>query len=202
MPEFTVKEVRLPELHMPEIKRDQIVRALSGVHIPDVDLAKVEPRRGLAGFDITALPWRRRGFSRVDAGNVIAAAITAARLVRPAAPRPRWSPMRRSRGSLIAVIRPAPRRSRRRLAVVAIAVAVIAGWIMFRNPAIRSRLDRTVHDTRRRLDEMRAHPSDEVGLDGGEPVSMTTSETAPATGQETVTAQAEAESSEPATNPA
>jgi hypothetical protein len=37
MPEFTVKEVRLPELHLPEIKRDDMVRSLSGVRLPDVD---------------------------------------------------------------------------------------------------------------------------------------------------------------------
>jgi len=202
MPEFTVKEVRLPELHLPEIKRDEIVRALSGVWVPDVDLAREERRPRLPGVDLTALPWRKRGLSGVDAGKLVAAAITAARLARPAAPRSRWFPMRRSRRNLVAVIRPAPRRSRRRFAIVAIAIAIAAGWTLFRNPAIRSRLDRAAHDARRRLDAMRAHPSGDIDLDSGEPVSVTTSDVAPMTGEETVTAQAEAEITEQATNPA
>ena len=204
MPEFTVKEVRLPELHLPEIKRDEIVRALSGIRVPDVDLAMVERRPRLPGFDMTAFPRRKRELPGVDAGKLAAAAITAARLIRPAAPRSRWSPIRRSRPNLVAMIRPAPRRSRRRFAIVAVAVAVAvaAGWMMFRNPAIRSRLDRATHDLRRRLDAMRARPMEDIDLETGEPVSVTTGDVPTAAGTETVTAQAEAEITEQATNPA
>ena len=52
MPEFTVKEVRLPELHLPEVKRDEIVRALSGIRVPEVDRAIAEPRRRLRTLDL------------------------------------------------------------------------------------------------------------------------------------------------------
>ena len=38
MPELPVKEGRLSELHLPEIKRDDIVRSLSEIRMPDVDL--------------------------------------------------------------------------------------------------------------------------------------------------------------------
>jgi hypothetical protein len=197
MPEFTVKEVRLPELHLPEIKREEIVRALSGIHVPDVALAGVERRPRLPGFDMTALPWRKRGLTGVDAGRLIAAAITAARIVRPVAPRSRWSPMRRSRRNLVAVIRPAPRRSRRWFAVVAIAMAVLAGWMLLRNPAFRSRLDHAADDARRRLDALRARPLDDV-----EPEPATTDEVAPSAGLDGAIAQPEAGTSERASHPA
>ncbi len=213
MPEFTVKEVRLPELHLPEIKRDEIVRALSGMRLPEVDLSKAERVPRLRGLDLIALPWRRQGLSGVDAGRLVAAAVTAARIVRPPSSPSRWSPFRRSRRSpigrsrdtLVAVIRPAPRRSRRRYAAVVIGLALAAGWMVFRNPMIRSKLDRAARVVRQRIAEMRSRPVGDIDLQTGEPASVATSELAPAApvaGAETVTAQAETEIAEQATNPA
>ena len=97
MPEFTIKEVRMPELHLPEVKRDEIVRALSGIHVPEVDLSGIEPRRRLRSVDIKSFPWRRPAISGIDAGKAVAAAVAAARLVRPAPSRSRWRPFRKSR---------------------------------------------------------------------------------------------------------
>jgi hypothetical protein len=179
MPEFTVKEVRLPELHLPEINREEIVRSLSGVRIPDVDLPRVERGRRLPRLDFNALPWRKRGLSGVDVGRIIAAAITAGRLVRPAT-RSRWSParlspMRRTRRDIVAVIRPAPRSSRRGIAIVAIVGAAAALWMVFRSPSVRSRINRFADDARLRIDAMREPPEDAVDLDRGEPVSVTAS---------------------------
>lgn len=210
MPEFTVKEVRLPELHLPEVKRDQIVRALSGIHVPEVDLAKVEPRRRLRNVDLGALPWRRRGMSAADAGRLVAAAVTAARLARPARSRPRWSPFRRSRwdavsrsrDNLVAVVRPAPRRSRRRLAAVVIAMTAAAAWMLFRNPAVRARLDRAAAGARRRIDEMRNPPAAEVDLATGEPVSVIATPDLPAPATDIVAVEGGVESTEPAADPA
>lgn len=208
MPEFTVKEVRLPELHLPEVKRDEIVRALSGIRVPEVDLTKVEPRRRLRNVDLGALPWRRRGMTVADAGRLIATAVTAARLARPARSRPRWSPLRRSRwdavarsrDNLVAVVRPAPRRSRRRLAAVVIAMTAAAAWMLFRNPAVRARLGRAAADARRRIDEMR-NPSADVDLATGEPVSVITTPELPGAATDIVAAEANIESTEPATDP-
>ena len=45
MPELPVKEVRPSELHLPEIKREDIVRALSDIKMPEVDLTKIERPR-------------------------------------------------------------------------------------------------------------------------------------------------------------
>src|SRR5512147_1680793 len=83
MPEFSVKEVRMPELHLPEIKRDEIVNALSGIHVPEIDRAMAEPRRRMRNVNLRALPWRQGRMAGVDAGKLIAAAVTAARIARP-----------------------------------------------------------------------------------------------------------------------
>jgi hypothetical protein len=187
MPEFTVKEVRLPELHLPEVKRDEIVRALSGIKVPEVDRAMAEPRRRLRNVDLRTLPWRQRAMTGVDAGKLIAAALTAARIARPASRRSRWSPfgrsrwaaVSRSRDNLVAVVRPAPRRSRRRVMAVVIALAAAAGWMLFRNPGFRARLDGAVSKARLRMDGMRSGGMPDIDLETGEPVAQTTAEVAP-----------------------
>ena len=74
MPEFTIKEVRLPELHLPEIKRDDIVRSLSGVRLPEVDLAKA--RR-------TTIKVPAVSVTGADVGKVLAAGAALARFVTP-----------------------------------------------------------------------------------------------------------------------
>lgn len=193
MPEFTVKEVRLPELHLPEIKRDEIVRALSGIHIPDVDLTGVERRK--------------RRLSGIDIGKLIAAAVAASRFVRPVAPRSRWPLLRRSRRNLVAIVRPAPRRSRRRFALVALALAALAGLALLRNPGTRLRLNRAARRARQRIDEMRADHSEGIDLDADELVSVTTGETASPIDDDVIAAEAEAqveaaESSQQAISPA
>jgi hypothetical protein len=191
MPEFTVKEVRLPELHLPEIKRDEIVRALSGLHVPEVDRAIAEPRRRLRDIDLRDLARRRRDLSGIDAGKLIAAAVTAAQMARPAPKRARWSPFRRSRwsavsrsrDSVVAMVRPAPRRSRRRVIVI-VALAAAAGWVLFRSPAFRARIDGTTAAVRRMIADRRSASVADVDLETGEPVAVTTPDDT--VGQETL----------------
>jgi hypothetical protein len=75
MPELPVKEVRPSELHLPEIKREDIVRALSDIKMPDVDLTRIErPNLDEATRSV---------------GRMATAAATALHLV-PRARRPRW----------------------------------------------------------------------------------------------------------------
>jgi hypothetical protein len=207
MPDFTVKEVRLPELHLPEIKRDEIVRALSGIRVPEVDPVRFEPRRRLRGMDMRTLPRRRRAMSAADAGRLIAAAVTAARIVRPQPPRSRWFPLRRSRWSslgqtrdeLFAVVRPAPRRSRRRILAIVIALTA-ASWILLRNPAVRSRFDAAVGGARRRIDAIRLPVTVDVDLETGEPVAVTATELAPTNGSDSTAVEGEPALTGPATN--
>jgi len=181
MPEFTVKEVRRPELHLPEIKRDEIVRSLSGIRIRDVDLAIADRRKLFRGRSAPTLPWRKTGLSGGDLGKLIAATVTAIRFIRPATPKSSWPSVRGLRGkpvsrSLVAIVRPAPRRSRRRFALAALIVGAIAGWVVLSNPANRVRLNRAARTARRRIDEMRSDRPESLDLDVVEPVSRTTSE--------------------------
>ena len=67
MPELPVKEGRMSELHLPEISRSDIMRSLSEIRMPDVDLSKVD------------LP---------DIGKAVAGAAAAANIGRRS--RPRW----------------------------------------------------------------------------------------------------------------
>ena len=82
MPELPVKEGRLSELHLPEIKRDDIVRSLSEIRLPDVDLTKLERPK----FD---LPDSVSKFEWADVGKAVAGAAAAANIGRRAS-RPRW----------------------------------------------------------------------------------------------------------------
>jgi hypothetical protein len=150
MPEFTIKEVRLPELHLPEIKRDEIVRTLSGVHLPEVDLAKA--RRATLKVPAVTL-------SADDVGKVLAAGAAITRFVRPAPARiraPRNLFGRRSRNPVALIVRPKTRRSRTPILLGAIAIAALAVWAILRRPAARQRLETASQDARERVATWRA----------------------------------------------
>jgi hypothetical protein len=166
MPEFTVKEIRLPELHLPEIKRDEIVRSLSGVRLPEVDLGKA--RR--ASIKVPAV-----SVTSSDVGKVLAAGAALARFVRPAPSRPSWLPGpfgRRTRSPIVRIVQPRRRRSRWPLAIGAIAVVALAAWAVLRRPGVRERVEAAARDTRVRIDELRnGGPTD---LEVHEPTALTT----------------------------
>ena len=156
MPEFTVKEVRLPELHLPEIKRDDIVRSLSGVRLPDVDLGKARnvrikvPTVTLTGSDV---------------GKLVAAGAAVARIAQPTSKRRRWLRGgfgRRSAGPVARLMQPRTRRSRWPIVIVAVAALAVAAWALLRRPAVRQRMDDLAQDARERFEALRA---DEPGLD-------------------------------------
>ena len=74
MPELPTMEGRLPELRLPEITRDDIVRSFSEIRRPDIDLAAIEwPKVDLSRIEVT----------RDDVDKAILGVATAARLVRP-----------------------------------------------------------------------------------------------------------------------
>jgi hypothetical protein len=125
MPELPVKEIRRPELHLPEIDRDQIMSALSGLHIPTRTVAPVERPR-YRRFDPRAIDWRA-----IDLGPVAAGAGAVVRLGSRARPlvRTRWA--------------------------VAAGVVVMAGLAtaaLIATPAVRERAGRTVRGVRARVD--------------------------------------------------
>jgi hypothetical protein len=169
MPEFTVKEVRLPELHLPEIKRDEIVRSLSGLRIPDVDLARA--RR--ATIRIPAV-----NLSSSDVGKLVTAGAAVLRLVRPAPSRARWLTGqfgRRARSPITRIVQPRRRRSRWPLAVGGMVVLLLGAWAVLRRPAVRQRVDEAGRAARMRFDELR---NGITAMEVHEPVAVASTEIA------------------------
>src|SRR4029077_20550513 len=78
VPELPVQEVRVSELHLPEIKRDEIVRSLSEVRLPTLDLAAIERPRIALPESIRRFDWRS-----IDLAGAVAGAAAIARLGRP-----------------------------------------------------------------------------------------------------------------------
>jgi hypothetical protein len=82
MPELPVKEGRLSELHLPEIKRDDIIRSLSEIRLPDVDLTKLERPKIDLPDSVSKFEWS-------DVGKAVAGAAAAANIGRRTS-RARW----------------------------------------------------------------------------------------------------------------
>jgi hypothetical protein len=137
VPELPVKEVRVSELHLPEIKRDEIVRSLSEIRVPTLDLAAIERPRIALPDSIRRFDWRS-----IDLGGALAGAAAIARLGRPLTRRSRWP-------------------------YVAGAVVVVgaASAVILANPAIRERAGRAVRDLRARIDE-RTGSGEGLEIDG------------------------------------
>ncbi|MFP5342875.1 MAG: hypothetical protein ACLGIJ_08130 [Candidatus Limnocylindria bacterium] len=92
MPDLSLKGVRKPDLHLPEMSRDDIARALDGAR-RDVDLARFDPRRfempdiDLSKLDVPAavtsaarsagLVKQRRSRAPLIVGGLIVAALVA-----------------------------------------------------------------------------------------------------------------------------
>ena len=167
MPEFTVKEVRLPELHLPEIKREDIVRSLSGVRLPDVDLARARPIR----LKVPAV-----AITSSDLGRLVAAGVGIARLARPTPRRSRMPRLPFARGSRMPVVRlvqPRTRRSRWPMVIVVVGALAVATWALLRQPSIRKRVDEAARNARERWATMRT-PAERLEIEPDAPASLHT----------------------------
>jgi hypothetical protein len=153
MPELPVKDVRLSDLHLPEVKRDDIMRALSEVRRPDVDLSKIERPKIELPDSVSRFDWPKIDLSSVDVGKAVAGAAAAAHIGRRAS-RPRWP-----------------------LAVGGLIVAGLATWAILTNEMVRSRLAVAADSVRTRLEAMRAG-DDELEVDR-DPIAFDAAQTQP-----------------------
>jgi hypothetical protein len=148
MPDLPVKDAPLSALHLPEFKRDDIVRSLSEIRMPEADLSKIQ----LPNLDmpdaVTKFEWRRIDIPKALAG--VAAAVHIGR--RPQ--RPRW-PL--AVGGLI----------------VAGTIAVVLS-----NEGVRTRLANAINSIRERLMAMRTSRDDILELDVDDPIAFEAAETA------------------------
>lgn len=80
MPDLSLKGVRIPELHLPEMSRDDITRSISDAR-RDVDLSRLDPRKlDLSGVELPKLP--SIDLSNVDVPQAVTAAAQRAGLIR------------------------------------------------------------------------------------------------------------------------
>jgi hypothetical protein len=101
MPQLKIRDVRLPELHLREMSRDDIIKGLSEA-IPDVDLAKMDPTKlDLSKVQLPKLDVSKVDLSKVDLpariGAAADAAAVAVRLKKP----DRGSRLRRIVGGVV-----------------------------------------------------------------------------------------------------
>ena len=89
MPDLPVKDARPPALRLPEIDRDDIVRALSEIHLPDTDLSKLQRPKVELPDAVAKFEWPRIDLSSVDVPKALAGAAAAVNIGRRAR-RPRW----------------------------------------------------------------------------------------------------------------
>jgi hypothetical protein len=154
MPELPVKE-RLSELHLPEIKRDDIVRSLSEMRLPDVDVTKLERPKIELPDAVSKFEWPKIDLSSMDLGKAIAGAVAAAH-IGSRARRPRWP-----------------------LVVGGLIVAGFVTWAILTNETIRARLASGASAVRDRLASMRADADDGLDVDHDAPIAFNAAETAP-----------------------
>ena len=69
MPTLRSREVRIPELRLPEMTKDEIVRALGDAR-RDIDLTRLDPRRLDIDVDLSKVDPRRVDLSRVELPHV------------------------------------------------------------------------------------------------------------------------------------
>jgi len=159
MPELPVKEVRPAELHLPEIKRDQIVSFLSEIRLPAIARPNIErprlQRPSVERPDLgTRINWRALDPSAIDFGRAVAGIAAVARVGRPV--------IRRSRGTF---------------AVGALVVFGIVAVTLLATPAVRERAGRSVRGVRARVDSRGRAPD---MLEVEEDIATATTATDPA----------------------
>ena len=141
MPELPVKEVRLSELHLPELKRDEIVRSLSEIRRPAIELPELERPGSQVRESLARIDWSRLDPTAIDLGRTVAGVAAIARMGRPII-RSRWT-----------------------LAVGTLVVIGLAGAALLSNTAVRERAGRTVGNVRARIDARSGAPDASLDID-------------------------------------
>jgi hypothetical protein len=153
MPDLPVKDARLSALHLPEFKRDEIVRALSEIGRPDTDRSALQRAKMELPDAVTRFEWPRIDLSKIDVPKALAGVAAAANIGRRAR-RPRWP--------------------------LAVGGLIVAGTIaaILSNEGVRSRLSNAINALRERLMSMRADREDILDIDVDDPIAFDAAETA------------------------
>lgn len=154
MPELPVKEVRMSELHLPEINRNDIMRSLSE-RMPDIDLSKVVRPKFDLPDGVTKRDWPTFEMPSMDIGKAVAGAAAAAHIGRRS------------------------RRSRWPFAVGGLIVAGLATAAILSNETIRAKIAAGLEALRERISAMRSTGYDELDIDQDDPIAFDAAQTAP-----------------------
>ena len=153
MPELPVKETRFSDLHLPEIKRDDIVRSLSEMHLPDIDLTRLERPKIELPDAVANFEWPR--ISSSDVSKAMAGAAAAVHIGRRTR-RPTWP-----------------------FAVGGLIVAAIVAAVIVSNEAVRARLASGVHAVTERIGGLLSGDVEGLDIDHDEVVAFDAAETRP-----------------------
>jgi hypothetical protein len=153
MPELPVKDVRLSDLHLPELKRDDIMRALSEIPRPEVDLSKLERPKIDIPDSVSKFEWPKFDLPSMDVGKAMAGAAAVAHIGRRKQPT-RWP-----------------------FAVGGLVVAGLAAWAILTNETVRGWLAGAVQTVRDRFAAMRS--DDELEIDRDDAIAFDAAETSP-----------------------
>lgn len=128
MPALRLREVQLPELHLPEMSRDDIVRVIG-----DVDLRRLDPRQmDLPEIDLSRVDLPKVDLPDIDLPKAFANAVEAARI---------------GRGSP---------RSRLPFVIGGLVTLGLVGFALLTSPMVRPRLTEVGQKVRQRIDARRA----------------------------------------------
>jgi hypothetical protein len=148
MPDLPVKDAPLSALRLPEFKRDDIVRSLSEIRLPEADLSKIQVPSLDMPDAVTRFEW-----PRIDLPKALAGAAAAVNIGRRAQ-RPRWP-----------------------LAVGGLIVAGTIAAVLS-NEGVRSRLANAINGLRQRVMAMRSSRDDILDVDVDDPIAFDAAETA------------------------
>jgi hypothetical protein len=145
-----VPELSVKEIRLPELHLPEIKRDDIVRSLSEISLPEVDLAKAAPKFE-----WPRIDLPSVDVGKAIAGAAAAAPFGRRA-PRSRWP-----------------------LAIAGLVVAALAGWAIWTNEALRSRVAQGTSAIRTQFAMMRSNRYDRLDSDRDEPIAFPAAETAP-----------------------
>jgi hypothetical protein len=126
MPALRLREVQMPELHLPEMSRDDIVRVIGDAR-RDVDLGRLDPRH----MELPELELPKVDLSSIDIPKAITSAIESTGIGRP-------------------------RRSRMPFVIGGLITLALVGFALLTSPMVRPRLTELGQKMKQRIDARRS----------------------------------------------
>ncbi|MEO5885885.1 MAG: hypothetical protein ABIQ58_10265, partial [Candidatus Limnocylindrales bacterium] len=139
MPALRIKDFRIPELHLPEMTRDDIAKALGDARkeIGEVrkDLGEMRRDIDLSKVELPSVQIPKIDLSRIDVPKAVTGAAQAAGIVKKP-------------------------RSRMPVVIGALITLALVAWALLNSPGLKARAQSAAQKARERMDDMRATSDD------------------------------------------